>query len=132
MEENTLTVKAYKHRECGRKKIANNLERIPIYHDISEEETICGCGTKLVKVWEKYTEKINIIPERIIVEKHIYSVYACRVCEGSDDEDHPVFRQALTAKKHYPAWNCNTRTSKLCIHKQILQSYALLKAIKRL
>ncbi|MCQ2584715.1 MAG: IS66 family transposase [Treponema sp.] len=34
LEENTLAVKAYKRRKCGRKKIADNLERVPIYHDI--------------------------------------------------------------------------------------------------
>ncbi len=98
LEENTLTVKAYKRRKCGRKKIADNLERVPIYHDIPEEEKICGCGTRLVKVGERFTEKLNIIPERIYVEKHIYPVYACRNCEGSGDEEHPVFRQAPAAK----------------------------------
>lgn len=97
LEENTLTVKAYKRRKCGRKKIADNLERVPIYHDIPEEEKICGCGAKLVKVGERFTERLNIIPERIYVEKHIYPVYACRVCEGSGDEDHnhmPYYRQS--------------------------------------
>ena len=101
-EENTLTVKAYKRRKCGRKKIADNLERVPIYHDIPEEEKICGCGAKLVKVGERFTDRLNIIPERIYVEKHIYPVYACRVCEGSGDEDHPVFRQAPAAKNIIP------------------------------
>ena len=102
LEENTLTVKAYKRRKCGRKKIADNLERVPIYHDIPEEEKICGCGAKLVKVGERFTERLNIIPERIYVEKHIYPVYACRVCEGSGDEDHPVFRQAPAAENIIP------------------------------
>ena len=102
LEENTLTVKAYKRRKCGRKKIADNLERVPIYHDIPEEEKICGCGAKLVKVGERFTERLNIIPERIYVEKHIYPVYACRVCEGSGDEDHPVFRQAPATKNIIP------------------------------
>ena len=36
----------------------------------------------LVKVGEKITERLNIIPEKIYVEQHIYPVYACRVCEG--------------------------------------------------
>ncbi|MBQ1710697.1 MAG: hypothetical protein II032_06240, partial [Treponema sp.] len=56
-EENIL-VKAYKRRKCGRKKIDENYERIPIYHDIPESEKICGCGAKLVKVGEKVTERV--------------------------------------------------------------------------
>ena len=73
-EENVL-VKAYKRRKCGRKKIDENYERIPIYHDIPESEKICGCGAKLVKVGEKVTERVNIIPEKIYVEQHIYPVW---------------------------------------------------------
>lgn len=102
IEEENIVVKAYKRRKCGRKKLADNLERVPIYHDIPEEEKTCGCGAKLVKIGERYTEKLNIIPERIYVEKHIYPVYACRVCEGSGDEDHPVFRQAPAVKNIIP------------------------------
>ncbi len=102
IEENKLSVKAYKRRKHGHKKIADNLERVPIYHDIPEEEKICGCGAKLVKVGERFTEKLNIIPERIYVERHFYPVYACRVCEGSGDEDKPVFRQAPAAKNIIP------------------------------
>ncbi len=56
----------------------------------------------LVKVGEKVTERLNIIPEKIYVEQHIYPVYACRLCEGSGDEDHPVFRQAPAAKNIIP------------------------------
>ena len=34
IEENKLSVKAYTRRKCGRKKLADNLERVPLYHDI--------------------------------------------------------------------------------------------------
>lgn len=102
IEEENIVVKAYKRRKCGRKKLADNLERVPIYHDIPEEEKTCGCGAKLVKIGERFTEKLNIIPERIYVEKHIYPVYAYRVCEGSGDEDHPVFRQVSAVKNIIP------------------------------
>ena len=101
LEEN-IAVKAYKRRKCGRKKLDDNLERIPVYHDIPESEKICGCGERLVKVSEKITERLNIIPEKIYVERHIYPVYACRACEGSGDEDHPVFRQAPAVKNIIP------------------------------
>ena len=102
IKEENIVVKAYKRRKCGRKKLDDTLERVPIYHDIPESEKICGCGAKLIKVGEKVTERLNIIPEKIYVEKHIYPVYACRVCEGSGDEEHPVFRQAPAAKNIIP------------------------------
>lgn len=102
IREENIVVKAYKRRKCGRKKLDDTLERVPIYHDIPESEKICGCGAKLIKVGEKVTERLNIIPEKIYVEKHIYPVYACRVCEGSGDEDHPVFRQVPAAKNIIP------------------------------
>lgn len=102
IKEENIVVKAYKRRKCGRKKLDDTLERVPIYHDIPESEKICGCGAKFIKVGEKVTERLNIIPEKIYVEKHIYPVYACRVCEGSGDEEHPVFRQAPAAKNIIP------------------------------
>ncbi|MCR5189128.1 MAG: transposase [Treponema sp.] len=100
--EENIIVKAYKRRKCGRKRLDDTLERVPIYHDIPESEKICGCGAKLIKVGKKVTERLNIIPEKIYVEKHIYPVYACKVCEGSGDEEHPVFRQAPAAKNIIP------------------------------
>ena len=41
------------------------------------------------------SEEIEIIPEQVLVKRHIYPRYACRVCEGSGDEDKPVFRSAI-------------------------------------
>ena len=38
------------------------------------------------------SEEIEIIPEQVLVKRHIYPRYACRVCEGSGNEDKPVFR----------------------------------------
>lgn len=102
LEENKFTVKTYKRRKCGRKKLDENLERVPIYHDIPEEEKLCECGAKLVKIGENYTERLNIISKKIYVERHIYPIYACRVCEGSGDEDNPVFRQAPAVKYFIP------------------------------
>ena len=41
------------------------------------------------------SEEIEIIPEQVLVKRHIYPRYATRVCEGSGDEDKPVFRSAI-------------------------------------
>ena len=102
LKEENILVKAYKRRKCGRKKLDANIERVKIYHDIPESEKICGCGAKLVKICDKKTERYNIIPEKLYIEEHIYPIYACRKCEGSGDEEHPVFRQAPAVKNIIP------------------------------
>ncbi len=81
-------------KKSGRKPINPLLDREEIIHDIPEEDKTCGCGCSLTKVGEEVSERLNIIPEKIYVEKHIRPKYACKNCEGSGDEENPVFRIA--------------------------------------
>ena len=71
-----------------------SLPRETIIHDISEEEKQCACGTEMIMIEEVVSERLVVIPEKIIVEKHVRLKYACRGCEGSGDEDKPTFRIA--------------------------------------
>jgi len=89
-----LTIPEHKRKKKGRKPIDPSIPREEIVHDISEEEKQCACGCKMVKVDEETTERLQIIPEKVFVERHIRPKYACRNCEGSGDEDKPVFRIA--------------------------------------
>ena len=91
-------VKSYKRRKCGRKKLSEDLPRREIYLDIPEEEKQCACGTTLVKVGEDRSERLQVIPAQIYVEVTVRPKYACRNCEGSGDEDKPVFRQMPAPK----------------------------------
>ena len=91
-------VKSYKRRKCGRKKLSEDLPRKEIYLDIPEEEKQCACGTTLVKVGEDRSERLQVIPAQIYVEVTVRPKYACRNCEGSGDEDKPVFRQMPAPK----------------------------------
>jgi len=93
-EDQSITVPAHKRNKAGRKPLDPNIPREDIIHDIPEEEKICGCGHKLVKVDEIITERLQVIPEQLYVERHIRYKYACRHCEGSGDEENPVFRIA--------------------------------------
>jgi transposase len=94
LEPETVTVAAHTKKKPGRKPLGDNLPRKEIIHDIPEEEKICACGCKLSMIDETVSERLQIIPEQVYVEKHIRPKYACRNCEGSGDEDKPVFRQA--------------------------------------
>ena len=101
-ESETVAVKAHTKKKPGRKPLDPNLPRKEIIHDIPEEEKVCACGCELVKIDETVSERLQIIPEQVYVEKHIRPKYACRNCEGSGDEDKPVFRQAPAAPSILP------------------------------
>jgi len=94
--EETITIPSHARKKAGRKPLDESIPREEIIHDIPEEEKQCGCGYELVKIGEEISEKLQIIPEQVFVERHIYPKYACRHCEGSGDEDKPVFRKAST------------------------------------
>jgi transposase len=89
-----ISIPSHTRKKTGRKPLDPNLPREVIVHDIPEEEKICGCGHKLAKIDEVVSERLQVIPEQLYVEKHIRPKYACRHCEGSGDEDKPVFRIA--------------------------------------
>jgi len=70
------------------------LPRVEKIIDIEETEKTCGCGSKLTKIGEESNEKLHIIPPRIYVEKTIRPKYACRHCEGTEDEGKKTVRIA--------------------------------------
>ena len=91
-------VRAYIRRKCGRKAIDDSTPTKQIYHDIPEEEKICACGCRLKKVVENSTKHLRIIPAKMYAVEDIYPKYVCPACEGSGDEENPVFRQAPAVK----------------------------------
>ena len=46
------------------------------------------------RIGEEVSKKLDIIPARFQVIRHIRPKYACSKCEGSGDEDHPAVRIA--------------------------------------
>ena len=97
-----LTIPEHKRTKKGRKPLDPSIPREVILHDIPEGDKKCGCGCDMVKIDEEVTEKLQIIPEKVFVEQHVRPKYACRNCEGSGDEDKPVFRIAPTPPSLIP------------------------------
>ena len=95
-EVDVVIVASHPRKKPGRKPLDPSMPRKVILHDIDESEKKCACGHDLVKVDEEITERLQIIPEIVYVEQHVRPKYACRHCEGSGDEDKPVFRIAPT------------------------------------
>jgi transposase len=78
----TVLVAAHGRNKRGRKALPKDLPRIDIIHDLSEEEKQCACGARLTCFGEEVCEKLDYIPARLRVERHIRYKYACKSCEG--------------------------------------------------
>jgi transposase len=87
-------VKSFKRKKKGRKAIAPSIPRIEHIIDIDESEKICACGSNLVRFDQESNEKLHITPPQIFVIKTIRPKYACRNCEGTEDEEKPTVRIA--------------------------------------
>ena len=92
--EELQTVKSFQRRNGGRKPISPSLSRRERVIDIDESEKTCACGAKLSKIGELTSEKLEIVPPEIFVDKIVRPKYACPCCGGTEDEDKPTVRIA--------------------------------------
>ena len=93
-EEQTVEVRAHNRRKSGRKPLPPEIPRVETIHDISEEEKRCACGQQMRRIGEESCEKLEVIPARIRVRRHVRPKYACHACEGSGDESRAAVRIA--------------------------------------
>jgi transposase len=91
--DNTIVIAAHARKKRGRKPLPKDLPRIDIIHDLSEDQKQCACGAQLSRFGEEVSEKLDYIPARLRVERHIRYKYACKNCEGVED-DGPTVRIA--------------------------------------
>jgi transposase len=101
-ESEEIIVPSHKRKKVGRKPLDDLIPREEILHDLSDEEKTCGCGAALSRIGEDVREELEIIPEQVYVKRHVYPKYACRCCEGSGDEEKPVFRMAQAKPRLLP------------------------------
>jgi len=92
--QEVLNIKPFQRRKGGRKPISSSLSRRERVIDIEESEKTCKCGAKLVKIGELTSEKLEIIPPEIYVDKIVRPKYACRCCEGTENKGAPTVRVA--------------------------------------
>ena len=92
-EKDELTeIKSFKRKKKGRKPLAANIQRRDIIIDIPDSEKTCACGAQLTKIGEETSEKLQITPPEIYVERTVRPKYACRNCEGTEDEEKATVR----------------------------------------
>ena len=84
--QDTIAIAAHERKKRGRKPLPKDLPRIDIIHDLRENEKQCACGARLSCIGEEISEKLDYIPARLRVERHIRLKYACKSCEGVEDD----------------------------------------------
>ena len=82
-----IKVPAHKRKKTGRKPLPEDLPRIEVVRDIKDK--VCDCGNELSTIGEDISEKLDYVPAKIQVIRYIRPKYACKQCEGIDD-DTPV------------------------------------------
>jgi transposase len=102
-EEKTEPVVVAEHtrQKPKRKPLPPDLPRVEVVHDISEEEKVCACGAALSRIGEEVSEKLDYVPAKIQVIRHIRPKYACRSCEGAESEE-PTVKIAPPAPEIIP------------------------------
>jgi transposase len=89
-DEDGIHVPAHTRKRGGRKPLPKDLPRIEQVHDIDDADKICSCGCELSRIGEETSEQLDIIPAQIRVIRHIRPKYACKNCEGVQDDSPTV------------------------------------------
>lgn len=87
-----------KRKKTGRKPLPENLPRVDLVHDISEEDKQCDCGCAKTCCGEDVSEQLDITPPVIQVIRNIRLKYACKKCEGVEDDGPTVMIARLPAQ----------------------------------
>ena len=85
-DQDTIVIAAHSRKKRGRKVLPKDLPRVEIIHDLREDEKQCACGAQLSCIGQEVSEKLDYIPARLRVERHIRLKYACKACEGVEDD----------------------------------------------
>ena len=78
----TIVIPTHSRKKRGRKPLPANLPRVDVIHDLTDEEKLCDCGHQMSRIGQDECEKLDYIPARIQVLRHIRYKYACKHCEG--------------------------------------------------
>ncbi len=84
--EEETHIPAHDRKKRGRKALPDNLPRVERVHDVDDTNKICGCGCELSRIGEEVSEQLDVIPARVQVIRHIRPKYACKSCEGIEDD----------------------------------------------
>lgn len=106
-------------KKPGRKPLPEHLPRVRIEHDIPAEDKVCACGCHKTKIGAETSEQLDIIPAKIRVLRHVRFKYACRMCEGTEDDGPSVMTapmppQPIPRSNASPGLLAYIATAKFC------------------
>jgi len=84
--EEKIVIPEHTRKKQGRKPLPVDLPREDVIHDIPEEEKQCDCGATLSCIGQDVSEKLDYVPAKIRVIRHIRYKYACKSCEGVESQ----------------------------------------------
>ena len=88
--DDEVEVPAYKRKKRGRKPLPDNLPRVDVIHDLSDQEKMCACGCEKSRIGQEESEQLDIIPAKVQVIRHIRYKYVCKNCEGVEADEAAV------------------------------------------
>ena len=88
--EEEIMVPAHSRKKPGRRPLPEDLPRVDVIHDISEEEKVCACGCMKDKMGEEISEQLEYKPAEMRVIRNIRPKYACKNCEGVEADEPAV------------------------------------------
>ncbi|MCP4102486.1 MAG: IS66 family transposase [Lentisphaerae bacterium] len=99
----TTEVKSYTRTKGGRKPLPEHLHREEIIHDLTDDESACPCcGDDRPVIGEESTEELDIIPPKILVNKHIRKKYGPCSCNDFLEEEIPEIKTAAMPPRLIP------------------------------
>ena len=119
--EEEIQVPAHNRKKRGRKALDENLPRVEKIHDLAPEDKICGCGAALSRIGEEVLEQLDVVPAKVQVIRHIRPKYACKHCEGLQDDGPtvkiaPVVPQIIPKSIASPGLLAHVLTGKFVDH----------------
>jgi transposase len=85
-EEEEVTIGEHTRKKRGRKPLPADLPRIEVKHELSEDERRCNCGCLKERIGQEESEQLDYIPAKVRVIRNIRYKYACKNCEGVEDD----------------------------------------------
>ena len=81
-----VTIAEHIRKKRGRKPLPESLPRVDVVHELTEQERQCSCGHLKSHIGQEVSEQLDYIPAKVQVIRNIRYKYACKNCEGVDDE----------------------------------------------
>lgn len=85
-EPEEIEIPSHTRKKKGRKPLPEHLPRVDVIHELPEEDRQCGCGCTKAYCGEEVSEQLEMIPAQMKVIRNIRYKYACKNCEGVEDE----------------------------------------------